>query len=159
MSEFQYFERIGMPWMPIPIRMWQKNADPTRSGSGSTTLHNSTTNHCYDKHFVLYNERVETRALVRKAKKYKYSAGRVHADVAALHLLRVSAAPRSPVLCRLSPGTVHLHFYVSSPDILIAIRIQPFCWIESESRSGSSLFVESNPNILISVRIQSFCWI
>jgi hypothetical protein len=34
--------RIGMPWMPIPIRVWiwQNDADPTRSSSGSwsTTL-------------------------------------------------------------------------------------------------------------------------
>jgi hypothetical protein len=28
---------ISMPWMPIPIRSRQNYADPTRSGSGSTT--------------------------------------------------------------------------------------------------------------------------
>jgi hypothetical protein len=30
--------RIGMPWMPIPILIRQNDADPTRSGSGSTSL-------------------------------------------------------------------------------------------------------------------------
>jgi hypothetical protein len=30
--------RIGMPWMPIPSRIWKNNADPIPSLSGSTTL-------------------------------------------------------------------------------------------------------------------------
>jgi hypothetical protein len=31
--------RIDMPWVPIPIPIPQNDADPTRSRSGSTTLH------------------------------------------------------------------------------------------------------------------------
>ncbi len=31
-------DRIDIPWMPITIRIWQDDADPTRSISWSTTL-------------------------------------------------------------------------------------------------------------------------
>ncbi len=45
LSTFLLFEidRIGMPWMPmpIPIRIRQNDADPTRSWSRSTTLQNT----------------------------------------------------------------------------------------------------------------------
>jgi hypothetical protein len=42
----------GMAWMPIPIRVRQNDADPTRFGSGSTTLISS---HVWNKSFGYHN--------------------------------------------------------------------------------------------------------